>query len=133
VAGYSTQPLAGKLGVKPLSRVLLTGAPAAFELGELPAGVTLNRRPTSGSYDTILLFCPTHAALVRGFATAAARLTVAGGLWTCWPKKSSGVQTDLSENDLRAFGLATGLVDVKVCAVDETWSGLRWVRRLADR
>jgi hypothetical protein len=133
VAGYSQHPLVRKLGIKPDSRVLFVGAPTGLILDELPAGTTLHRRPTAGAYETILLFCPNRAALERGFGPAAARLTVAGGLWTCWPKKSSGVATDLTENDLRTFGLASGLVDVKVCAVDDTWSGLRWVRRLADR
>jgi hypothetical protein len=133
VAGYSPNPLARKLGIKPDSRLLLIGAPTGFVPDDLPAGTTLNRRPTAGAYDTILLFCPARAALERGFGPAAGRLTLAGGLWTCWPKKSSGVPTDLTENDVRTFGLATGLVDVKVCAVDDTWSGLRWVRRLSDR
>jgi hypothetical protein len=133
VAGYSQQPLARKLGIKPASRVLLQGAPTDLDLHELPEGTTINRRPASGDYDIILLFCLSLAALERGFGPAAARLTPAGGLWTCWPKKSSGVATDLTENALRTFGLTTGLVDVKVCAVDETWSGLRWVRRLSER
>ncbi|ETK37391.1 DUF3052 family protein [Microbispora sp. ATCC PTA-5024] len=84
-------------------------------------------------YDVILLFCPDAAALREGFAAARERLARDGGLWVCWPKRSSGVATDLSENPVRDHGLAQGLVDNKVCAVDETWSGLRFVYRLRDR
>jgi hypothetical protein len=132
VAGYSPSPLARKLGIKPHSRLLLLDASAGFDVGDLPAGVSCDRRPTSTPYDTILLFCPMLTALERGFEPAVGWLTIAGGLWTCWPKKASGVTTDLTESALRAFGLRAGLVDIKVCAVDETWSGLRWVRRLTD-
>ena len=74
-----------------------------------------------------------QAALDQGFGPASQRLATAGGLWVCWPKKSSGAKTDLTDVAVRATGLAAGLVDVKVCAVDETWSGLRFVRRLRDR
>jgi hypothetical protein len=128
-AGYSGTSLDAKLGVKPGSRVLIDGAPDGFAL-PLPDGASL---PARGPYDVILCFCPDAARLRARFGPLRNRLTEAGRLWIAWPKKSSGVPTDLSENDLRAYGLSTGLVDVKVCAVDATWSGLAFVVRLADR
>jgi hypothetical protein len=91
------------------------------------------RRTTAASYDAILAFCPDRRALDRHLARLPARITSAGALWLAWPKKSSGVATDINENDVREAGLATGLVDNKIAAIDETWSGLRFVRRLADR
>lgn len=133
MAGYSGTPLPRKLGIKPGSRVLLAGAPAGFELGELPGGVLLHRRAGIGPYDVILGFCPDRAALTRRFSGWRERLAIDGGLWLAWPKKSSGVPTDLGENAARAYGLAQGLVDNKVAAIDGTWSGLRFVVRLADR
>jgi hypothetical protein len=128
-AGYSGTPLPRKLGVKPASRVLVDGAPAGFTLD----GVDLHTRPGAAPYDIVLLFAPDHARLAKRWSPLAARLTVAGRLWVCWPKRASGRQTDLSDNVVREYGLAQGLVDVKVCAVDETWSGIAFVRRLADR
>jgi hypothetical protein len=133
MAGYSAAPLAQKLGIKPHSRLLLSRAPADFSIADLPEGVAAQRRAGTQPYDTILLFAVTQAELTRAFTANAQRLTVAGGLWVCWPKKASGLQRDLTETQVRAIGLDAGLVDVKVCAVDETWSGLRFVRRLADR
>jgi hypothetical protein len=133
MAGYSGTPLPKKLAIKAHSRLLLVNAPAGFAIDELPDGVVPHRRATRDPYDTILLFTSSRSAVIKGFPTAATRLTVAGGLWVCWPKKSSHVATDLSENVIRDIGLTEGLVDVKVCAIDETWSGLRFVRRLADR
>jgi hypothetical protein len=128
-AGYSATPLPRKLGAKPGSRVLVDGGPAGFAL----EGVEVDRRAGASPYDVVLLFAPRHERLVRRWESVAGRLTTAGRLWVCWPKRSSGQQTDLSENDVRGFGLAHGLVDVKVCAIDETWSGLAFVRRLKDR
>ena len=130
--GYSGRPLAGKLGVKPESRVLLVGAPDGFELAA-PPGAVVHSRPGPRPYEVILAFCPDRAALHRRFAPLAGRLTPAGALWISWPKKSSKVPTDLDENVVRDHGLEVGLVDVKVAAVDATWSGLKFVRRLADR
>jgi hypothetical protein len=128
-AGYSGTPLPRKLGVKSDSRVLLDGAPDDFTL----EGVDAHVRPGSAPYDVVLLFAPDRARLDRRWTPLAARLTTAGRLWVCWPKRSSGLQTDLSENEVRDHGLEQGLVDVKVCAIDETWSGLAFVRRLRDR
>jgi len=131
--GYSGTPLPAKLGVKPGNRLLLDGAPADLPLGPLPDGVTPHRRPGPEPYDVVLLFAPDAAHLHARWPALVPRLATAGRLWVCWPKKSSGVPTDLTENVVRDIGLAQGLVDVKVCAVDATWSGLAFVRRLADR
>jgi hypothetical protein len=90
-------------------------------------------RPVTGPYDVVLAFCPDRAALRRRFAAQLPRLATAGALWVAWPKRSSGVATDLDENVVRAHGLEVGLVDVKVAAVDATWSGLKFVRRVVDR
>ena len=133
-AGYSGTPLPAKLGVRPGSRVLVDGSPPGFALEPLPGGATLHRRAGAGDYDVVLLFASEAARLHARWPALVARLQTAGRLWVCWPKKkSSGVSTDLTENVVRDFGLAQGLVDVKVCAVDATWSGLAFVRRLADR
>jgi hypothetical protein len=107
-------------------------------VGPAPPGVVTelfepHRRPSGTAYDVILACCRDRRALDRHVASLPARLATAGALWLAWPKRSSGVATDIGEADVRAAGLATGLVDNKVAAVDETWSGLRFVRRLADR
>ena len=128
-AGYSSTPLPRKLGAHPGSRVLLDGAPSEIALD----GVHAHRRANSAPYDVVLLFAPGQARLARRWDQLAPRLTAAGRLWVCWPKLTSGQQTDLNEHHVRDFGLARGLVDVKVCAIDDTWSGLAFVRRLADR
>ncbi|APA96130.1 hypothetical protein [Nocardia seriolae] len=133
MAGYSGTPLPRKLGIKEESRVLLAGAPQDFELGELPVGVELHRRAGAGPYDVILGFCPDRATMVRRFAAWRGRTAINGGLWLAWPKKASGVPTDLGENAVREYGLAQGLVDNKGIAVDDIWSGLRFVIRLRDR
>jgi hypothetical protein len=99
----------------------------------LPDAVVLHRRPGREPYDVVLLFAPDAARLAGRWAVLVERLTTSGRLWVCWPKKASGVPTDLTENLVRDFGLARGLVDVKVAAVDATWSGLAFVRRLRDR
>jgi hypothetical protein len=136
-AGYSGTPLPRKLGIRDGHRVLLAGAPADFELGDLPSlelpDVDVHRRAGRTPYDVILGFTPDRRTLVRRFPQLARRLVVNGGLWIAWPKRSSGVPTDLDENIVREVGLAAGLVDNKVCAVDETWSGLRFVVRLRER
>lgn len=134
MAGYSGTPLTKKLGIKPGARVLLWGAPDGFEtdLEPLPEGVDLRRRLASG-IDVALLFVTTRKDLERRFATVAARVPPAGSIWVAWPKKSSGMSTDLTENLLREVVLPTGFVDTKVCAVTDVWSGLRFVRRLSHR
>jgi hypothetical protein len=131
--GYSATPLPRKLGIKPGSRVLLVGAPDGFDLGELPAGVVLHARPGRMPYDVGLAFCPDRDSLRRRFGPLARRLTSAGALWVAWPKKASGVPSDLDENAVREFGLAAGLVDVKVAALDRIWAGLKFVVRRSDR
>lgn len=136
MAGYSGTPLAKKLGIAAGHAVLLVGAPRGFErqLAPLPADVRLDDGARGARrYDVILFFSRGASELRRRFPLLARRLTPAGGLWIAWPKKSSAVVTDLSDAVVRATGLSTGLVDNKVCAVDETWSGLRFVIRLADR
>jgi hypothetical protein len=134
MAGYSTRPLVEKLGLKPSHRFALPGAPAGFAaaLEPLPPGA---RVVTAGrsQLDFVLLFASDSATLGAGFTRWAARLTPAGMLWVAWPKKTSGVATDLDGNLVRKIGLGAGLVDIKVCAVDEVWSGLKFVRRLKDR
>jgi hypothetical protein len=133
-AGYSGTPLPRKLGIKEGSTLALLGAPdgLAALLEPLPAGVLL-RRSTRGTADVILLFTTSRDDLARRLPAAQRALHPDGGLWVAWPKKASGVATDLTENVVRELGLAAGLVDNKVCAIDDTWSGLRLVVRLADR
>src|SRR6185503_10834025 len=128
-AGYSGTPLPRKLGIKPGSRVALIGAPEDFRatLGELPEAARLFDR-TPASFDLALWFVRSKRELERGIDRMAARL-VRGSMWICWPKKASGLGADLSENDVRDAGLAVGLVDYKICAVDATWSGLLFTRR----
>ena len=127
MAGYSGTPLPQKLGIKGGSRVRLAGAPDGFarSIGVKPQ--------TRGEADVIVFFTRDAARLRSEFSKLKQSLHSAGGLWVAWPKKSSGVPTDLTENDIRAIGLAEGLVDNKVCAIDDTWSGLRFVYRLNDR
>ena len=133
-AGYSGKPVPVKLGVQEGHRVLVAGAPDGFALDPLPGGVTLHARATGAEpYDLVLAFCPDRATLERRFAPLAGRLTTAGALWVAWPKKAGGQAKDIDENVVRDVGLAAGLVDVKVIAIDAVWSGLKFVRRLRDR
>lgn len=133
MAGYSGTPLARKLGIKPDNLVLLDGAPDGFDLGELPSGVRLRYRAGAEAYPVILCFCADRARLVRRWSVLHPLTTTAGALWIAWPKRSSGVTTDLDEHVVREHALAHGRVDVKVCAVDDVWSGLKHVIRLSDR
>ena len=131
--GYSGKPLPEKLGLKSGVRFKLVGAPPGFGdvLAPMPDGV---RRVSGGvEADCVLLFSRAAGKLAPAFRAAAAALPAAGMLWIAWPKKSSGVATDLTEDVVRGIGLKAGLVDVKVCAVTEVWSGLKFVRRLKDR
>lgn len=130
-AGYSGTPLAQKLGIKPASTAGLIGAPEDFQetLGVLPGGAKLVRAPKA-QVDLIVWFTTTRQGLA-GNLVRVAKLAGAGGLWIAWPKKTSGVPSDLTEDVLREVILPAGLVDVKVCAIDQTWSGLKFVRRRA--
>ena len=134
-AGYSGTPLVRKLGIKPEARVGLIGAPEGFDgtLGELPGGVRVRRRLGARPFDVIVAFFDVRVELVRRLPALASALDPAGGLWIAWPKRASGVPTDVTEDVVRQLGLGAGLVDNKVCAIDETWSGLRLVYRLRDR
>lgn len=132
MTGYSETPLAQKLGIVENSRLLVVHEPPEFQaaLGTLPAGVA--RTSSFGGttkFDVAVLFVRTRGSLERGFARVAARMTPSGGLWVAWPKKTSGLETDLTENVLRKVILPSGFVDNKVCAIDEQWSGLRFVLR----
>jgi len=132
--GYSGTPLVRKLGIKPDSRVGLIAAPEDFEraLGELPPGVVIRRRAV-GSLEVIVAFAVWRAELERRLPRLRDALVPAGGLWIAWPKRTSGLASDLSDGVVRELGLAAGLVDNKVCAIDDSWSGLRFVFRLRDR
>jgi hypothetical protein len=133
-AGYSGTPLVKKLGIKPGATLGLIGAPDDFDrtLGELPDGVAVRRR-LQGRLDVIVAFYFERSVLERRLPALRDALEPNGGLWLAWPKRASGVATDLSDNVVRELGLAAGLVDNKVCAIDEVWSGLRLVYRLRDR
>jgi hypothetical protein len=134
-AGYSGTPLPKKLGIKPGHRVLLLSAPEHFEsgaLGELPEGVKVARR-LGGTADVIVSFHTERADLARRMPQLRAAMEPAAGLWIAWPKRASKVPTDLTENVVRDLALENVLVDNKVAALDEKWSGLRLVIRLRDR
>ena len=130
MAGYSGTPLARKLGVSPDSSVLLDGAPGDFALD---TDAPVRRRLGPGPYDVIVCFCTTRDRLAARWAVLHPRTTRAGALWIAWPKRASGVPTDLDETAVRDYALGHGRVDVKVCAIDEIWSGLKHVIRRADR
>jgi hypothetical protein len=158
-AGYSGTPLPKKLGIKAGQHVLFQDAPEGFDPRPLPDDVTVDRRagaapddasgdtfgdrsrrdaassPDRDPYDVILAFVADRAALTEAYARLPGRLDRAGALWICWPKKSSGVITDVSESVVRddALALPIGLVDVKVAAIDATWSALKMVFRLTHR
>ena len=132
--GYSGTPLPKKLGIKPGARVCLVDAPDEVR-AELSAALAGCEIVTNGKspLDFAMLFTKSKTKLEKDFHRLSKLLAPAGMLWVSWPKKSSGVATDLNENIAREIGLAAGLVDVKVCAVTEVWSGLKFVRRLKDR
>ena len=134
MAGYSGTPLPRKLGIKEKFQVLLLDIPADVK-AELKDALATCQLTKDGCkpLDFAMIFVKRAADLKKKFPQIAKRLAPAGMLWVSWPKKASGVATDLNENDIRSIGLATGLVDVKVCAVDETWSGLKFVIRVKDR
>jgi len=133
MAGYSGTPLPRKLGIKEGSVVWLAGAPDGFEdkLQPMPSRAELRRRPAAS--DRVLVFVRSNADLARRFDSVTAQVRDGGGLWIVWPKRASGIHTDVSETSVRAYGLERGWVDYKVCAVDETWSGLLFARRKKAR
>lgn len=135
MAGYSETPLVKKLGFKEGFRVGLVNPPQGFqkEIRPLPNSVKITTAHLSKPLDLILLFVESQRTLRREFPKAALKIVAHGMLWIAWPKKASGVATDLSENIIRQIGLDAGLVDVKVCAVNEIWSALKFVYRLKDR
>ena len=132
--GYSGTPLPQKLGIKPGHVLLLDGQPAGLHLGDLPAGSVVRRLPRAGSLlDVTLTWHTSLARLEKRLPVLFERTATAGMVWVCWPKKASKMPTDLDENKVRDLGLEMGFVDVKVAAIDGTWSGLKFVRRLRDR
>jgi len=135
MAGYSGTPLAKKLGIKEGFLVGLANSPKGFvkELNDLPADVKLLTEKLPKSIDLILLFVDSERNLIKYFPSMMRKIPSNGTLWVAWPKKSSGIETDLSFDKVQKFGLAEGLVDVKICAVNEIWSGLKFVYRLKDR
>jgi hypothetical protein len=132
--GYSGTPLATKLGIKGGHHVAFPSAPDGFRelLGDLPDGVAVRSR-ASGPLDVIVFFTTSRAELERRLPALRRAMNPAAGLWIAWPKRASGVETDMTEDVARDLGYANSLVDNKVCAIDETWSGLRLVIRLEDR
>ncbi len=133
MAGYSGTPLAKKIGIKASDRVALVGAPKRFEeeLEGLPAGVKFVSERAEA--EVAIVFARSMAEFKKSFSAATKRMTADGMVWAAWPKKASGIQTDLDESKIRDFGLGIGVVDVKVCAIDDTWSGLKFVIRVKDR
>ena len=131
--GYSGTPLAKKLGIKPGFRVRLSQAPEDVRTELAAALKECQEFKTGPSLDFGMIFSKSCAELIREFARMEKALGPAGMIWVSWPKKSSGVATDLSDNAVREIGLEAGLVDVKVCAVTDVWSGLKFVRRVKDR
>jgi|SRR4030095_15415204 hypothetical protein len=134
MAGYSGTPLIKKLGIKEGYRVSFENAPKGFraELGDLPPDVVVKRRGQE-QLDFIIVFSKSESSLRKEFPILAQQLKPNGMLWVSWPKKSSSVKTDLRFENVQRIGLDAGLVDVKICAINGTWSGLKFVFRLRDR
>ena len=130
-SGYSGTPLPPKLGIKPDHVLLLDGQPAGLDLGDLPARSVVRRLPPA--MDVTLTWHTSLASLEKRLPVLFERTTTAGMVWVCWPKRASKMPTDLDENKVRDLGLELGFVDVNVAAIDGTWSGLKFVRRLRDR
>jgi hypothetical protein len=137
MAGYSGTPLPKKLGLKPQFRVAFFQLPSDVkaELKEALSGCVLVKagKAASGELDFAMVFVKSQADMREQFPAFARRLAPAGMLWVSWPKKASGIVTDIGEIDVMRIGLTAGLVDVKVCAVNEVWSGLKFVIRVKDR
>lgn len=132
-AGYSSKPLFKKLGVKAGQSVWFSGAPDGYEDELRRAGAFERKKSLAAGLDFIHLFTGKRAVLEAELPKLRDSLQHAGTIWISWPKKSAKVPTDLDENAVREIGLKARLVDVKVCAVDETWSGLKFVFRVKDR
>jgi hypothetical protein len=134
MAGYSGTPLPKKLGIEPQARVAFVDLPADVSKA-LKSALSKCRieADEKAALDFAMAFVKAQSELKKQFPRLARRLAPAGILWVSWPKKASGVATDLNEDEVRKIGLQNGLVDVKVCAVSEVWSGLKFVRRLKDR
>ena len=132
MAGYSGTPLPAKLGIKQGATIALLDAPPGL-LSDLPAGVVVKHQARGGA-DVVMAFFTARARLEQRIGVLSKMIFPAGGLWIAWPKRTSGVATDITDNDIREVALPLGLVDNKVCAVDDTWSGLRvvWRRELRD-
>jgi hypothetical protein len=128
MAGYSGTPLPKKLGIGPDDDLALLGAPDGFSLDDLPPGVETRRR-AQGRFDVVVSFHTRRADLAQRFPVLMRVLSADGGLWVAWPKRASGVPTDITEDVVREVALPRGMVDNKVCAIDDTWSGLRLVLR----
>ena len=134
MAGYSQRSLVDKLGIKPGTRIAILNPPRGFRvtLGKLPTGVTVSTR-VSGTYPFIHFFTRSRSLLQTKLAMLVGALDPDGKLWVSWPKKASGWATDMTEDAVRELALPLGLVDIKVAAVDDVWSGLMLVRRLRNR
>jgi len=135
MAGYSGTPLVKKLGFKEGFRTALVNPPKGFqkELAPVPNNVSISVGTLTKPLDLIILFADSQKMLKTEFPRLARKLMENGMLWIAWPKKASGISTDLSDSSVRDIGLAAGLVDVKVCAINDVWSGLQFVSRLEDR
>jgi len=134
MAGYSGTPLPKKLGLRENQRVAFVNEPANFrtQLGDLPIKTEVVNRLTA-PLNLVVLFVTSENELAKRFTAIAGKLAPDGMIWVAWPKKSSGVATDLVFDRVQRIGLDTGLVDVKICAIDEIWSGLKFVIRVKDR
>jgi hypothetical protein len=128
--GYSSAPLPKKLGIKPKCRIMLVNVPSGFKklIGKLPIGAKYVSQ-SDGDAHLLLWFVKSRLRLQNEIKTVSKSMAANGGLWICWPKKTSGAKSDLSETTVRIIGLQTGLVDYKICAIDSTWSGLKFARR----
>ena len=133
MAGYSGTPLERKLGIKPGARIAVVGGPPGFAASlELPDGATIKPR-LGGRVDLILFFTVARVDLARRLPAFSQAVAPAGAVWVAWPKRTAKVSTDLTEDAVREVALPLGLVDTKVCAIDDIWSGLRLVWRLSER
>ena len=134
-AGYSSTPLVRKLGIKAGDRLALIGAPKAWIVPDLPPGVVVSRRRDTSAADVVVAFFPELATLQGDVPGLAARIAPDGALWTAWPRRAGGHRSDITDNEIRAASLPLGLVDVKVAALDEDWSGIKlvWRKELRSR